>query len=76
MKCPREIREEAERSLICSNGVLSADSLGRPNPEEKCPLRTAFQLDVDRITHSIRPNSPTKASEDATRLMGLGKKIL
>ena len=52
MKCPREIREEAERSLICSNGVLSAQSRGRLVPEEECPLRTCFQLDIDRITHS------------------------
>ena len=52
MKCPREIREEAERSLICAYGVLSADSRGRLTPEDECPLRTCFQRDIDRITHS------------------------
>lgn len=52
MKCPREIREEAERSLICSLGVLSENSRGRLFPEEECPLRTCFQKDIDRITHS------------------------
>ncbi len=51
-KCPREIREEAERSLICSHGMLSAESRGRLHPEEECPLRTCFQRDIDRITHS------------------------
>ena len=52
VKCAREIREEAERSLICSRGVLSAESKGRLIPEEECPLRTCFQRDIDRITHS------------------------
>ena len=52
MKCPREIREEAERSLICSRGVLSGESRGRAAAEEECPLRTCFQRDIDRITHS------------------------
>jgi len=51
-KCPRELREEAERSLICSHGVLSSQSRGRLYPEEECPLRTCFQRDIDRITHS------------------------
>ena len=51
-KCPRMIREEAERSLICSHGVLSSQSRGRLYPEEECPLRTCFQRDIDRITHS------------------------
>ncbi len=50
--CPREIREIAERSLICSYGVLSEKSRGRLVPEEECPLRTCFQRDIDRITHS------------------------
>ena len=52
MKCPREIREEAERSHIFAYGVLSADSRGRLTPEDECPLRTCFQRDIDRITHS------------------------
>lgn len=51
-KCPREIREDAERSLICSYGVLSAESKGRLVPEEECPMRSCFQRDIDRITHS------------------------
>jgi len=52
MKCPREIREQAERSLICSRGVLSTDTRGRLVPEDECPMRTSFQRDVDRIIHS------------------------
>lgn len=51
-QCPREIREAAERSLICSYGVLSENSRGRAVYEEPCPLRTCFQRDIDRITHS------------------------
>ena len=48
----REKREEMEKSLICEFGVRSADSRGREREEEPCPLRTCFQRDVDRITHS------------------------
>ena len=48
----REQREELERLMICPYGVLSANSKGRPLPEEPCPMRTCFQRDVDRITHS------------------------
>ena len=50
--CPREKREAAERLIICSRGVLSENSKGRLIPEEACPLRTCFQRDIDRITHS------------------------
>lgn len=50
--CPREKREAAERLFICSRGVLSENSRGRLKPEEPCPLRTCFQRDIDRITHS------------------------
>ncbi len=34
----------------CLSGV--ARSRGRPVPEEPCPIRSDFQRDVDRITHS------------------------
>ena len=33
-------------------GVRAEDSRGRPEPEEECGIRTCFQRDVDRITHS------------------------
>lgn len=48
----REKREEAERYLISEYGVRSKDSLGRERKEAKCPIRTDFQRDVDRISHS------------------------
>lgn len=49
---PREEREELEKVLIGEMGVRSRDSRGRQEPEEECPLRTCFQRDADRITHS------------------------
>ncbi len=52
MFCPRMEREMAERSLICQNGVLAENSKGRLTPEKECDIRTCFQRDVDRITHS------------------------
>ena len=47
----REQSEELERMIISPNGVLSANSKGRLHPEEKCPVRTDFQRDRDRIVH-------------------------
>ena len=52
MPCPKEEREQLEHLLIGPYGVLSENSAGRPVPEEPCPIRTCFQRDVDRITHS------------------------
>lgn len=52
MSCPREERENLERLIIGQYGVLSANSAGRPVPEDECDVRTCFQRDVDRITHS------------------------
>ncbi len=52
MACPREEREQAERSFIGPRGVLSAASAGRALPEPPCRIRTCFQRDIDRITHS------------------------
>ncbi len=52
MSCPREKREAAEACLIGPYGVLSRKSKGREKPEPECPVRTCFQRDVDRITHS------------------------
>lgn len=51
-KCPREIREDIEKILVSSHGVMAADSKGRQIEEEKCLLRTEFQRDIDRIVHS------------------------
>ena len=52
MSCPREIRERAEQVLIGPYGVRSVDSRGRLHGDEPCEIRTCFQRDVDRITHS------------------------
>lgn len=52
MLSPRECREQAERFLIGPHGVLSAQSAGRLRPEPPCDIRTCFQRDTDRITHS------------------------
>ena len=52
MSCPRVEREKLEHYLIGPYGMLSENSRGRLTPEEECDIRTAFQRDVDRITHS------------------------
>ena len=52
MPCPREERERLERLMIGPFGVLAENTRGRLVPEEECTLRTCFQRDVDRITHS------------------------
>ena len=48
----REQREQLEHRIIGPYGVLSENSRGRAVPEAECPIRTCFQRDVDRITHS------------------------
>ena len=52
MTCPREEREKLERLIVGPNGVLASESRGRLTPEPECEIRTCFQRDVDRITHS------------------------
>lgn len=52
MSCPRQKREIAERSLICEYGVRAENSRGRRESEPECEIRTCFQRDIDRITHS------------------------
>jgi len=49
---PRERREQLERLMISKRGVLSEASKGRTFPEEQDEVRTCFQRDVDRISHS------------------------
>ncbi len=48
----RESIEQMEKQNLCSAAVLVCQSKGRAVPEEKCPLRTDFQRDRDRIIHS------------------------
>ena len=52
MSCPREEREKLEHFIVGSYGMLSENSRGRLVPEAECDIRTCFQRDVDRITHS------------------------
>jgi len=51
-QCPREKREALEKLIVGPCGVLAVNSRGRERPEAPCPIRTCFQRDVDRITHS------------------------
>ena len=44
--------EQREKSFLSSYGCLSANSRGRKEPEQPCPIRTAFQVDRDRIVYS------------------------
>lgn len=52
MSCPREEREKLEHYIVGPYGVLAENSRGRLTDEEECSIRTCFQRDVDRITHS------------------------
>lgn len=52
MSCPREEREQLEHLMIGPYGVLAENTRGRLVPEEECIIRTCFQRDIDRITHS------------------------
>ncbi len=52
MPCLREEREILEHDLIGPYGICSDRSKGRLYPEAECDIRTCFQRDVDRITHS------------------------
>lgn len=52
MSCPRHEWEQLEHVIVGPYGVLAENSRGRLHPEEECEIRTCFQRDVDRITHS------------------------
>jgi len=48
----REDFEKREKNFIAPYGFLSRASQGRREPEDPCPVRTAFQVDRDRIVYS------------------------
>jgi dGTPase len=48
----RERTEEIERLILAERAVLAAESKGRERHEDPHPMRTAFQVDRDRIVHS------------------------
>ena len=49
---PRIKRQQLEHILVGPSGVLAENSRGRLRSEPECDIRTCFQRDVDRITHS------------------------
>ena len=52
MLCPREERERLEHYIIGPYGALAENSRGRVYDEPECDIRTCYQRDIDRITHS------------------------
>ena len=52
MNCPRVERENIERQMLSPLASLAAHTKGRERVEEECEIRTCFQRDIDRITHS------------------------
>lgn len=48
----REQSEVMELGTLCEYACLSRNSGKRARPEPKCPIRTEFQRDRDRILHS------------------------
>jgi dGTPase len=48
----REEFEKREKNFMSPFGCLSAETKGRDKAEKPCPVRTAFQLDRDRIVYS------------------------
>lgn len=51
MDCVRVVTENNEKLILSDGASLSVNSKGRKVSEEKCPLRTDFQRDRDRIIH-------------------------
>ena len=47
----REQTENFEKVILCEDACLSVNTKGRQLREKKCPLRTDFQRDRDRIIH-------------------------
>lgn len=52
MVCPRQEREQLEHYIIGPYGTLAENSKGRAVYEPECDIRTCYQRDTDRITHS------------------------
>ena len=48
----REEQEKREEELLHPKATKSSATRGRKHPHTKCPIRTEFQKDRDRITHS------------------------
>ncbi len=50
--CIRIRTEDFENRNLSKDAFLSSRSRGRDFPEDECIIRTCFQRDIDRITHS------------------------
>jgi len=48
----REKFEKREEAFLSPLACPSAETLGRERPEDPCPIRSAFQVDRDRIVYS------------------------
>ena len=48
----REEHEKREQEHLSNYATKSANTKGRRYPHDKCPIRSEFQKDRDRITHS------------------------
>ena len=48
----REETQARETAMLSPRACLAQNSKGRARAEEECPVRTAFQRDVDRIVYS------------------------
>lgn len=48
----RKLLEDREKKGLSRNAFFSCNSTGRSKKEPSCPIRTAFQVDRDRILHS------------------------
>lgn len=51
MDCVRLVTENNEKLILSPYACFSAETKGRKRGEEKCPLRTDFQRDRDRVIH-------------------------
>ena len=52
MGCPREERIELERQMLSPLASHAEHSKGRERFEPECNIRTCYQRDIDKITHS------------------------
>ena len=50
--CPREERQKLEQIMLSPLASFAERSKGRERPEPECDIRTCYQRDIDRITHS------------------------
>jgi dGTPase len=48
----KEVTLKREEQFLCKEAVLTKNTKGRMYPIDDCPVRTDFQRDRDRITHS------------------------